>query len=204
MPIYEKLDENKKVVGVTKEYNPDRDRQVVGHPYPDFVGGFNNDFTYKNWDLGILFTFQIGGNIYDDSGKFQRGNLGGWNLTKKVLDRWRQPGDITDVNRATLGNGGLATTANTTEDLYDASFLRLKSLSIGYTLPDAWVKKMRLSSVRLGLTGTNLFCVTGYDGLDPEIFRDMENAQQKNLSANVTYLSLPQSRNYTFNLNVTF
>lgn len=204
MPIYEKLDENKKVVGVTKEYNPDRDRQVVGHPYPDFVGGFNNDFTFKNWDLGILFTFQIGGNIYDDSGKFQRGNLGGWNLTKKVLDRWRQPGDITDVNRATLGNSGIATTANTTEDLYDASFLRLKSLSIGYTLPEAWVKKMRLSSVRLGLTGTNLFCITGYDGLDPEIFRDMENAQQKNLSANVTYLSLPQSRNFTFNLNVTF
>ena len=63
---------------------------------------------------------------------------------------------------------------------------------------------MRLSSVRLGLTGTNLFCITGYDGLDPEIFRDMENAQQKNLSANVTYLSLPQSRNFTFNLNVTF
>ena len=52
--------------------------------------------------------------------------------------------------------------------------------------------------------GVSLFCITGYDGLDPEIFRDMENAQQKNLSANVTYLSLPQSRNFTFNLNVTF
>lgn len=203
-PLYEQLDENRNVIGLTKEYNPDRDRQAVGHPYPDFVGGLDNNFTYKNWDFGFLFTFQIGGNIYDDSGKFQRGNLGGWTLTKKVLDRWRQPGDVTSVNRATLGNGGIATSANTTEDLYDASFLRLKSVSLGYTLPTALVQKWRLQSVRLGLSATNLFCITGFDGMDPEIFRDMESAQQRNLSANVTYLSLPQSRNYTFNLNVTF
>jgi len=203
-PLYEQLDKEGNVIGLTKEYNPDRDRQAVGHPYPDFVGGLDNNFTYKNWDFGFLFTFQLGGNIYDDSGKFQRGNLGGWTLSRKVLDRWRQPGDITSVNRATLGNSGIATSANTTEDLYDATFLRLKSVSIGYTLPTELVQKWRLQSVRLGLSATNLFCLTGYDGLDPEIFRDMESAQQRNLSANVTYLSLPQSRNFTFNLNVTF
>lgn len=203
-PLYERLDENGNVVGLTKEFNPDRDRQAVGHPYPDYVGGLDNNFRYKNWDFGFLFTFQIGGNIYEDSGKFQRGNLGGWTLRRKVLDRWRQPGDITTVNRVTLGNGGFATAANTTEDLYDASFLRLKSISVGYNLPQNLVQRWKLTNVRLGLTATNLFVLSNYDGLDPEIFRDMENAQQRNLSANVTYLSLPQSRNFTFNLNVTF
>ncbi|CCZ10402.1 TonB-dependent receptor [uncultured Culturomica sp.] len=203
MPMYQMLDESGKAIGVTKEYNADRDRQAVGHPYPDYIGGLDNNFTYKNWDFGFLFTFQIGGNIYDDAEKFQMNNLGAWNLKTKALDRWQKPGDRTDVNRATI-KGSIEASRNTTEYLYDASFLRLKSVSLGYNLPQSLVKRMHLQNVRLSFSGTNLFCWTKYKGLDPEIFRDMENQQQRNLSMNVTYLTVPQARNFTFNLSITF
>jgi hypothetical protein len=130
-------------------------------------------------------------------------NLGAWNLKTKALDRWQKPGDRTDVNRATI-KGSIEASRNTTEYLYDASFLRLKSVSLGYNLPQSLVKRMHLQNVRLSFSGTNLFCWTKYKGLDPEIFRDMENQQQRNLSMNVTYLTVPQARNFTFNLSITF
>ena len=207
-PIYEMLDENKKPVGQTKEYNAERDRQPVGHPYSDFVGGLNNRLMWKNWDLGFMFTFQIGGNIYDDGEKFQMNNMGTWNLKKKVLDRWQKPGDITDVPRMTLGQSGINQARNTTEYLHDAGFLRLKNVSLGYTFNSGFLRRMYIRDIRLYAQATNLLTLfnkyySDYSG-EPEIMRDVSSAQARNLSLNVTYLTPPQARTYTIGLSINF
>jgi TonB-linked SusC/RagA family outer membrane protein len=207
-PIYEMLDENKKPVGQTKEYNAERDRQPVGHPYSDFVGGLNNRLTWKNWDLGFMFTFQIGGSIYDDGEKFQMNNMGTWNLKEKVLDRWQKPGDVTSVPRMTLGKSGINQARNTTEYLHDAGFLRLKNVNLGYTFTGGFLKRLYVRDIRLYAQATNLLTLfneyfSEYSG-EPEIMRDVSSAQARNLSLNVTYLTPPQARTYTIGLNINF
>ncbi len=207
-PIYEMLDENKNPVGQTKEYNAERDRQPVGHPYSDFVGGLNNRFTWKNWDLGFMFTFQIGGSIYDDGEKFQMNNMGTWNLKEAVLDRWQKPGDVTDVPRITLGNSGINQARNTTEYLHDAGFLRLKNVNVGYTFNGGFLRKLHIRDARIYAQATNLLTLfneyySKYSG-EPEIMRDVASAQARNLSLNVTYLTPPQARTYTIGLNINF
>jgi TonB-linked SusC/RagA family outer membrane protein len=207
-PIYEMLDANKKPIGSTKEYNAERDRQPVGHPYSDFVGGLNNRFLWKNWDFGFMFTFQIGGNIYDDGEKFQMNNMGTWNLKERVLDRWQKPGDITDIPRITLGRSGINQARNTTEYLHDAGFLRLKNLNVGYTFTGTPLKRLYIRDVRIYAQATNLLTLfneyyTKYSG-EPEIMRDVTSAQARNLSLNVTYLTPPQACTYTIGLTVNF
>ena len=208
MPVYEQLDDNGNPVGETKEYNADRDRQPVGHPNPDFVGGFNNTFTYKNWDFGLMFTFQIGGNIFDDAEKFQMNNVGTWSLKRNVLDRWQQPGDITDVPRVSLGSSGIELSRNTTEYLHDAGFLRLKNVNVGYTFRGEKLQKWHIRDIRVFAQATNLLTLFSeyynkYHG-EPEIMRDVDSAQKRNLSLNVTYLTAPQARTYTVGLSVNF
>lgn len=207
-PVYEKLDENKKPIGETKEYNAGRDRQPVGHPYSDLIGGMNNQFIYKNWDFGFMFTFQIGGNIYDDGEKFQMNNVGTWNLKANVLDRWQKPGDVTSVPRVSLGKSGIELGRNTTEYLHDAGFLRLKNVNVGYTFRGIKISKLHIRDIRLFAQVTNLLTLFNtyynkYSG-EPEIMRDVSSAQARNLSLNVTYLTPPQARTYTIGLNVNF
>jgi TonB-linked SusC/RagA family outer membrane protein len=202
-PVYEMLDANKNVAGTTKEYNAQRDRQIVGSPYPDAFGGIDNRFTYKNFEFSFMGTYQIGGNIYDDAEKFQLNNIGEWNVKKEVLNRWQKPGDVTSIPRVTLGLTSLARTRNTTEYLHSASYFRMKIVSFGYNLPQQLLKKLRLSNARIALSASNLFTISEYDG-DPEIFRDAGSSQARNISPNVTYLTPPQSRNYTLSLNVNF
>jgi TonB-linked SusC/RagA family outer membrane protein len=204
MPVYEMLDaKTRQVAGTTKEYNAGRDRQIVGSPYPDFIGGIDNRFTWKNFDFGFTGTFQIGGNIFDDSEKFQMNSVGAWNPKRKILDRWQKPGDVTDVPRVTLGFSGLTQVRNTTEFLHDASYFRLKVVNFGYRLPQNLVRKLHLTNARIALSASNLFIITDYDG-DPEILRDLGSSQQRNISPNVTYLTAPQSRNYTISINLNF
>jgi TonB-linked SusC/RagA family outer membrane protein len=204
MPVYEMLDPNtKQVAGVTKQYNAQRDRQVVGSPYPDFFGGIDNRFTWKKFDFGFTATFQVGGNIFDDAEKFQMNSIGAWNPKTKVLDRWQKPGDVTSVPRMTLGLSGITQVRNTTEFLHDASYFRMKVISAGFRLPDSFIRKLKMTNARIGLAATNIFTISNYDG-DPEVLRDLSSAQQRNVSPNVTYLTAPQSRTFTLSLNLNF
>jgi TonB-linked SusC/RagA family outer membrane protein len=204
MPVYELLDADRKVAGTTKEYNAQRDRQIVGSPYPDFFGGIDNRFTYKNFEFGFTGTYSIGGNIYDDAEKFQLNNIGEWDVKKEVFERrWQKPGDVTDIPRVTLGLTSLQRTRNTTEYLHSATYFRMKVVSLGYRLPQQLLKKLHLTNARIALSASNVFTLSKYDG-DPEVFRDAGSSQARNISPNVTYLTPPQSKNYTLSLNLNF
>ncbi|AHM63311.1 hypothetical protein D770_25330 [Flammeovirgaceae bacterium 311] len=190
----------------TKEFSLDH-RVIVGDVLPDFTGGISNTFGYGGFDLSFLFTFTKGGNIYDGSAKRQLGKVTDWNMRSEIADRWTGPGD-TDAKfpRLTLQNyPGLPDEwqYNSTLFLHDASFLRLRNLSIGYNLPASAAAKIRASTARVSLSAMNLLTFTKYPG-DPEIARDFENLQDRNMSPNVTYLTTPQQRSITLGVNLSF
>ena len=85
----------------------------------------------------------------------------------------------------------------------DASFLRLQSLTIGYTLPSVLTKKVGIERLRVYVTGSNLFCITNYSGYDPEVSSYARNSSYSALTPGIDYSSYPKSRAFTFGLNLT-
>jgi len=185
---------------VTPVWDFDKDRNIFGNPYPTIYGGINNTFSYKGFVLSIMFTFSLGNDIYRDDGKFfEGGNLGSnWNQMSIISERWQKPGDVTD-QPILLWNSPLST-YNTTRYLDDGSYLRLKTLTIGYNFPASITSKLKLDKLRLYIMGTNIFTFTNYLGWDPEVNRD----NSANVTQGVTYLSPPQAKTITFGIDLGF
>ncbi|WP_339893507.1 TonB-dependent receptor [uncultured Algibacter sp.] len=188
-------------------------RVSAGSVIPDATGGFGNKFKYRNWGLDTDFVFTIGGNIYDSYAKralgtFIDGNNSS-NVRTDIYDRWRNPGDITEQPRLFYDHTEVKELSgvwqyNHTGFLYDASYLRLRNVTLNYTLPAEFLRGTGISSLKLSLTGSNLFTWTKFPGGDPEIARDFQFQRDRNLSPNVSYLSIPQAKSFTFNINATF
>lgn len=146
------------------------DRQIVGNALPKFFGGFTNNFTYKAFDAGLLFTYQYGNKILNMNKFFGEG--GGTRDANRVifadqLNRWTTPGQVTDVPRVTA-YGNNYTLDQNSRFLEDGSFIRLKSLTLGYTLPKTISEKVDIQTLRIYFVGTNLLLFTKYTGPDPE------------------------------------
>lgn len=202
LPIWLDKDGNE-----TKTFSLDN-RVVVGSVVPDAIGAMTNTFGYKNFDFSFMFVFTIGGNIYDNSGKRQLGVVTDWNLRKEITDRWQEPGDIAKFPKLTLRPSNYPGLPgewqyNSTMFLYDASYLRLRNVSLGYTLPKNISAKLKLTSARFYITASNLLTFTKFNG-DPEIARDFENIADRNMSSNITYLTPPQEQTITFGIDLSF
>lgn len=176
------------------------DRKIMGSIWPDFYGGLTNTITYKGFDAAAFLVFSYGNEIYNHNRFF--GEAGGARDAARVifasnLDRWQQPGDITDVPRTDGVN------VNNYKDggsrwLEDGSYLRLRSLTIGYTLPKSVSEKLHLEKLRFYLQGNNLFTWTNYTGLDPEAAASsLPNEQGIDLG------TPPQPRSFQLGINVT-
>lgn len=177
------------------------DRQILGSAIPKFFGGITNNLRYKDFDLGIAFSFQYGNEVFNLNRFFGEG--GGTRDANRVLfanqlKRWQKPGDITDVPRVTA-YGHNYTLEQNSRFLEDGSFIKLSLLSLGYSIPKAILSKAHIQNLRVFVTGSNLFFITKYTGPDPEV--------NVTASQNVQGLDLgtpPQSRTLQFGLNVTF
>ncbi|MCU7552594.1 TonB-dependent receptor [Chitinophagaceae bacterium LB-8] len=203
LPIW--LDKDGKL---TKTFSLDH-RVAVGSVIPDYLGGLNSSVSYKGVELSTLFTYVIGGNIYDGAAKRQAGVVTDWNIRRDNLDHWRAPGDGAKYPRLTMTTSmydGLSSEwqYNSTLFLYDASFLRMRELTLSYSLHKDAINKLKIKGARVFVTGMNLLTFTKYPGGDPEIARDFENAQDRNMSPNVSYLTPPQQKSVVFGVNVTF
>lgn len=149
-------------------YNVD-DRTTIRFVGRDFYGGLNNSFQYKGFQLDVLFQFvkQTGYNyvtIFSTPGILL-------NQPTEVLSRWKQEGDQSSIQR--FGQTGEPVTAyarlaESQSSIGDASFIRLKNISLSWTLPALWIQKARLENARLFIQGQNLLTLTSYKGLDPE------------------------------------
>lgn len=184
-------------------------RVPVGSVVPDAVGGITNTLSYKGFELKFLVTYSIGGSIYDDAAKRQLGVFTDWNMRTDIIERWNGPGSDATFSRLTLdpttyGGMGSEWFFNTDQWLYDASFLRLKNVTFGYDVPMNSTSRFVPSKLRVYYTGTNLLTWTKYPGLDPEIVRDHDGPQARNISPNVTYLTPPQERTHSIGVTVVF
>lgn len=175
-------------------------RQVLHNAMPKFFGGINNTVTWKGFDLSVLFSYQYGNYTYNLNKFFGEG--GGTRDANRVifsdqLRRWQKPGDVTDVPRETAY--GLSYTIDqNSRFLEDASFIRLRSLTLGYTIPRRITGRLKLETVRVYFSGTNLLLLTKYTGPDPEAnVTGIETIQGLDLG------TPPQPRTVQFGLNIT-
>jgi TonB-linked SusC/RagA family outer membrane protein len=187
--------------GTTNEYS-DANDVVIGDPNPDFIGGLTNRFNYKNFDLNVLLQFVSGNDIYDGGGRYQSANGDFFdNQTRDQLNAWQEPGDITDIpeNRFLLANGSNPSSRY----ISDGSYLRLRNVVLGYTLPQSALDRIGLRRVRLYMSGLNLLTFTDYDGWDPEVNTDLYD-QSDNLNIGNDFYTAPQARTISFGVNIGF
>ncbi|MEP7375945.1 MAG: TonB-dependent receptor [Chitinophagaceae bacterium] len=187
----------------TNDYDAAK-RVIVGDPNPDFTGGFTNNFSYKGFDLNIFFSFVSGNEIYNNAGRFMTAGFGGGrdNQTRDILNRWQKPGDVTNTPK--LGFYFPSGERTSSRWIYDGSYIRLRQLSIGYNLPSAIAKSLKISSARFFVAGTNLWTKTKSPA-DPEVNTlGTQVTGVPNISAGVDFYTIPQPKTITIGLNVKF
>ncbi|WP_285819883.1 SusC/RagA family TonB-linked outer membrane protein [Bacteroides acidifaciens] len=173
------------------------DRTVIGNAMPKWYGGITNTLNFKGIDFGFMFQFNYGNNIYNATRIYAtQSRSGRRNMLAEVADRW-SPTNAS--NKVPAYNGYI------TNDVYsrfveDGSFLRLKNLTLGYTLPHKWVRKFHASKLRIYGTAQNLFCVTKYSGYDPEV----NNASNNPMTPGLDWGAYPKSRVFTFGIDLQF
>ncbi|MEN7550891.1 TonB-dependent receptor [Rapidithrix thailandica] len=189
--------------GTTADYNL-APNMVVGDPNPDFVGGFTNNFSWNGFDLNVFFQFVQGNDIYVGSKTYSSSNASSFldNQTKDQMRRWQKPGDITDVPRAELVGGiGDQTSSRYVED---GSYIRLKTITLGYNFPKTITDKLFLRSLRVYVSGLNLWTITDYTGWDPEVNYTGTNRSQTNtnLIQGYDFYTAPQPKTWSFGVNI--
>jgi TonB-linked SusC/RagA family outer membrane protein len=178
----------------------DNDREVIGSPHAKYFFGFNNTFAYKSFSLDISTNGMVGYQIYD--GTFMINNAGVQNNTKYVYDnRWispEQPGD--GRFGRTIRGGKNTNTVYSSQYLFDGSYLRIRTVTLAYSLPSPLTKRLGMQHVRVYATGANLFTFTGYRGYDPEVSVSSDNL----LASRSDFGNYPIARSYTFGINLSF
>lgn len=154
-------------------YNPtNADRYYVGDQNPDFFGGLTNTLSYKGVTLDFLFQYQYGNSSYLQSAQYleMAGGIAN-NQVVSQLQRWTTPGQITSVPRPFQGMiepGGLSLQTLSSRFVEKASYIRLKTVTLSYRLPENVTRKIGIPNVSLMLQGLNLLTFTNYRGDDPE------------------------------------
>lgn len=176
-------------------------RVVVGDPNPDYIGGFTNNFSYKGFDLSVFFNGVFGNDInIHGMGQYSIANMRFEdNQTADQMNRWRQPGDVTDVPqvRYYFGNGW----QRSSRYVVDGSFIRLRTVNLGYTVPKKWLAPIKLTSARVYVSGQNLLTFTDYPLWDPEVNADSFDS---NISKGNDFYTPPQPRTILVGVNIGF
>ncbi|AFD05453.1 SusC/RagA family TonB-linked outer membrane protein [Solitalea canadensis] len=180
------------------------DRTVIGDANPDFIYGLTNTFSYKNWGLNLFLQGVQGNDILNASRIETEGLLDFKNQSAAVLKRWTKPGQITDIPKAEVNNKSNSEVS--TRFIEDGSYLRVKSLTLSYDFTSAALKRLKLGTLRLYVTGENLLTFTNYKGFDPEVsvYGNSTEAKVANIAPGIDYGTYPQVRSYLFGVNLSF
>jgi len=150
----------------------DSDRTKIGDPHPDLIFGVNMNFAYKNWDMSMFWNGSIGMDLFDYTALYyETPYFFNGNRSTRVLDSWSPTN--TGAELPALSETTLNSEFSTSNSFFVRSgdYVRLRSLQIGYTLPDTIASKLGASSARVYYNGTNLLTLTDFTGLDPEVPR---------------------------------
>jgi TonB-linked SusC/RagA family outer membrane protein len=167
---------------------------------PTYYGGWDNTFTYKSFDLNIGITYQGGNYIYNSSKAGMLTNAFSNNFSA-ILNRWTKPGQVTDVPKLWLGSDNTVNQAST-RWLEKGDFIRVRTITLGYSVPKKMVSKIGLDNVRAFAQAYNPFIITKYTGLDPDV--STSGTTQSNIQLSVDGRATPQVRTITLGVNVTF
>jgi len=178
----------------------ENDQVPLGNPNPTFTYGFTNNFSYKDFDLSIFFYGSYGGKILDVL-EYQTAGLSGLytNQLASTANFWTpgNPNSNIPAPRGGLGNPNLVMSDRFLES---ASFLRLQNVRLGYNLPSQWARHVAMSGLKVYVSGQNLFVITKYPGLDPEV----GSFNQNPLLMNVDMGRYPSPRVFTLGVNAQF
>ncbi|HEV8284025.1 MAG TPA: TonB-dependent receptor [Chitinophagaceae bacterium] len=179
---------------------------VIGPALPKYFGGFDNTFRYKGFDLNFLLFFSGGNYVYNGSKAGLHDNRN-WNNAKDNLDRWQKAGDVTEWPRVVFGdnvsNGSALVISSNVEK---GDFLKVRNVSLGYTIPQNLVGKVKLSNVRVFVAALNLLTFTKYSGFDPETQSNGESVanQVTNGAPGVDRNAAPLARTINVGVNIGF
>jgi TonB-linked SusC/RagA family outer membrane protein len=187
--------------------NPDgnidaNDRTIIGDAFPDFTFGFTNNFFYEGFDLSIFIQGSYGNDVLNMNTLRLESTRGYTNQTTDVLNRWTPDNRNTDIPRADRSRtsaGQTAMRAISNRLIEDGSYLRLKNITLGYTFPVNWTQTLGTRSVRLYVSGQNLFTVTKYSGYDPDV------STYNNLgNLGADYGTYPKAKTYMMGIKLGF
>ncbi|WP_291858060.1 TonB-dependent receptor [Marinilabilia sp.] len=170
------------------------DRTYIGDPNPDFTYGMTNTLSYKGLSLNILLQGSYGNDIYNASRIETEGMYDAKNQSTAVLDRWRIPGQITDMPKAGYK---IKTSSYFVED---GSYLRVKDITLSYEFNRGLIERWGISRIQPYFTATNLLTLTGYSGMDPEVNQWGNNGAVQGID----WGTYPQTRSFVFGVNVEF
>ena len=170
------------------------DRTYIGDPNPDFTYGMTNTFSWKGFNLSIFIQGSYGNDIYNASRIETEGMYDGKNQSTRVLNRWKIPGQITDMPKANFK------LLNSTYFVEDGSYLRLKDVSLSYNVKGKLLKKWGITRLQPYFTATNLLTWTSYSGMDPEVNQWGNSGTVQGID----WGTYPHCRSYVFGINVEF
>lgn len=174
------------------------DYTVIGNSLPLHTGGFTNNFTYKQFDLNVFFQWSYGNDIQNMNRHVFEGNALGKRFLQQYesyTDRWSPD----NQNSSNYRTGGFSVAGYSSRTIEDGSFLRLKTVSLGYNIPKTILDKVKIKTARIFLSGQNLYTWTKYKGLDPEV-----STYNSVLTGGFDYSAYPRARTLAFGANVTF
>lgn len=191
----------------------DGDRTVIGNANPDFTGGWNNQFSYKNFDLSVFVNFVVGNDIYNANKlEWTDGAFGNLNMLSTMNDRFTyinasgqrvtDPAELAKLN----ANAKIWTPVRVQRwwlhswAVEDGSYLRINNMTLGYSLPKKVLDKIKISNFRIYGTVNNLATITNYSGFDP----DVTARRSDPLTPGVDFAAYPRARTWLFGVNVTF
>ncbi len=180
---------------------------VMGTALPDLYGSMTNTLFYKDFELDFMFTFALGSRMMNGTraSLLSYSQNEAWNLSSEMMSMWQLPGQQTDIprldNSSIIGGYDYTAAITTTRFLEDNSYLRLKTITLTYVVPRSFLRKTKFfTQLRLFTTLTNVFTLTKYSGLDPEVSAFGSSA----VSSGYDNMTMPQSRSYQFGIRATF
>ena len=176
----------------------DQDMVVIGRCAPIHIGGFNNNFSWRGFNLNLFFQWSYGANIMNANRIFMEGNYSNKNINQfaSYNDHWTF--DNQDSRNFRVGGQG-PRGVYSSRTIEDGSFLRLKTAQLSYTLPRKLTNRLKLQAVSVNIAGQNLWTWTRYSGLDPEV-----STRHSTLTPGFDYSAYARNRAFTTGIDITF
>jgi TonB-linked SusC/RagA family outer membrane protein len=178
---------------------------IIGNANPKFIFGLTNSFAYKNWTFDFFLQGVQGNQIMNATRILTESMALVQNQSATVLNRWQNPGDITNMPGITLSDW--ANSNPSTRYLESGSYLRVKSLTLGYTIDPSVLSRLKITRFMIYFTAENLFTFTKYTGFDPEVSAFSGSGQDvtnQNTAPGVDFGTYPQSRDFVLGVKISF